>query len=292
MLFDLVVIVDWSAAATRGPAKPSPDRCWIAWGDGERRPEAEYLRTRLEAEHRIAELVGGTAGNVLVAWDFPFGYPHGAGLGGGRPLAAMLDGLIDDRADGANNRFEVAADLNRRLGNPPGPFWGCPTKAAGPDLTEKKQPFDAWPFGEYRIVDRRVRAESWNIQSAWKLYTTGSVGSQVLMGLPTVYRLATRPGLAGRSRIWPFETGWDRALDGIVHAEMWPSLSDHDAQNHPIKDARQVQATRDWALDSIAEDRFRQAFAKPDDLSDAEAEICGTEEGWILGFGHGALLSD
>jgi hypothetical protein len=26
--FDMIVMVDWSAAASRGPARPIPDRCW------------------------------------------------------------------------------------------------------------------------------------------------------------------------------------------------------------------------------------------------------------------------
>ena len=42
----------------------------------------------------------------------------------------LLAQLVDDRDDNANNRFEVAAELNRRVGPGPGPFWGCPPAAA------------------------------------------------------------------------------------------------------------------------------------------------------------------
>ncbi len=282
-LFDLVVAVDWSAAASPGPRRPTGDRCWLAGGTADRRPTAEYVRTRLEAEHRIAELLAAQTGNALIGWDFPYGYPAGSGLGCGRALARHLAARIEDGADGANNRFAVAAALNRELGAPPGPFWGCPRRQAGADLTEKKPPFAGRRFGEWRLVDSLLRARGRNIQSAWKLYTTGSVGSQILMGLPTVDRLICRNNMAARSRIWPFETGWDRSLDGIVHAEMWPSLTDHHRQSHAIKDARQVLASRDWLLDLDAAGRLRPAFARPALLSDADASAVETEEGWILG---------
>ncbi len=285
-LFGLVVVVDWSAAASPGPRRPTGDRCWLAWGTADRRPAAEYFRTRREAERRIAELLPPRTGNALVAWDFPYGYPAGCGLGCGRALARRLAARIEDGADGANNRFAVAAALNRELGAPPGPFWGCPRRQASADLTETKPPFAGRRFGEWRLVDRLLRARGRNIQSAWKLYTTGSVGSQILMGLPTVDRLLGHGGqgdFAQRSRIWPFETGWDRSLDGIVHAEMWPSLTDHHRQTHPIKDARQVLASRDWLLDLDSAGRLRSAFARPAWLSDADARVVQAEEGWILG---------
>ena len=282
-LFDLVVAVDWSAAASPGPSRPSADRCWLAWATAGRRADAEYFRTRLAAERRIAELLSGALGNALVAWDFPYGYPAGSGLGSGRALAARLAARIEDAEDGANNRFAVAAALNRELGRPPGPFWGCPPSQGNADLTEKKPAFTGRPYGEWRLVDRLLRGRGRNIQSAWKLYTTGSVGSQVLMGLPTVHRLASRPELAGRSKIWPFETGWDRALAGIVHAEMWPSLTDHQRQRHAIKDARQVLAARDWVLATDGAGRLGPALARPAILSDTAAAAVEAEEGWILG---------
>ena len=103
------------------------------------------------------------------------------------------------------------------------------------------------------------------------------------MGLPTIDRLLGHDGLAARSRIWPFETGWDRSLDGIVHAEMWPSLTDYHRQSHAIKDARQVLASRDWMLELDGAGRLGPALARPALLSDADAALVETEEGWILG---------
>ena len=83
-LFALIALVDWSAAATRGPARPCHDRVWIAWGTREARPEPAYFRTRTEAVAFLRDLLAGTAGAALVGWDFPHGCPTGSGLGGGR----------------------------------------------------------------------------------------------------------------------------------------------------------------------------------------------------------------
>jgi hypothetical protein len=281
-LFSLIAIVDWSAAATRGPARPSADRVWIAWGTSEARPEPAYFRTRTEAIAFLRRLLAGTAGAALVGWDFPHGFPRGSGLGGGRATAALLAALIEDAPDGANNRFEMAAYLNRKLGRAPGPFWGCPAARASADLSDRRCSFHARGFAEWRLADDLLRRRGTGIQSVWKLYTRGSVGSQTLLGLPAIHRLLTDPELAARSRLWPFETGWDRMLDGIVHAELWPSLADHAAEPYPVKDARQVAAARNWALALDAEGALGAWFARPDGLSGAEAAACLAEEGWIL----------
>jgi hypothetical protein len=67
-----------------------------------------------------------------------------------------------------------------------------------------------------------------------------------------------------------------------VHAELWPSLADHRAQPYEIKDARQVAAARNWALDLDAAGQLGVCFARPDGLSDAESAACLGQEGWIL----------
>ena len=280
--FALIAIVDWSAAATIGPQRPSADRCWIGWGTPEARPAPAYFRTRTEAIAFLRNLLARTPGPALVGWDFPHGFPTGSGFGGGRSAAAVLAALIEDAPNGANNRFEVAAQLNRRLGCAPGPFWGCPAGIACADLSDCRCAFDGRGFAEWRLADDLLRRRGTGIQSVWKLYTRGSVGSQTLLGLPVIHRLLTDRALARRSRLWPFDTGWDRDLSGIVHAELWPSLADHARQPYPIKDARQVAAARDWALDLDAAGALGGWFARPAGLSDAESGICLAEEGWIL----------
>ena len=280
--FHLIAIVDWSAAATPGPKRPCADRCWIAWGTPDARPEPAYFRTRAEVTGSLRELLAGVRGTALVGWDFPHGFPQGSGFGGGRNAAARLSELVLDAPDGTNNRFEVAARLNRMLGRAPGPFWGCPADRATRDLSDRRCAFAGRGFAEWRLADDLLRRRGTGIQSVWKLYTRGSVGSQTLLGLPAIHRLLSDPALAGRSRLWPFETGWDRELSGIVHAELWPSLADHRAQPYAIKDARQVAAARDWALDLDAGGQLSVWFGRPEGLSDAESAACLGEEGWIL----------
>jgi hypothetical protein len=227
-----------------------------------------------------------------VGFDFVFGYPAGCGLPAGRALCARLAELITDAADGGNNRFEVAGQLNREIqaalgGGFGGPFWGHPPGRTFPDLSPTRpRPFPDHLITDGRLVERRLAAR--RIQSPWKLFTRASVGSQALMGLPAVHRLLTDPGLADRARLWPFETAWDRAIagDAIVVAELWPSLIDRRRQRHPIKDACQVAAARDWALDRPRE--LARCLERPTGLTDAEERACREVEGWIVGPAHGA----
>ena len=277
-------MVDWSAASTVGPAKPTRDRCWLARGTPDRGPAAEYFRTRRDAERRIHELLESGPERALVCFDFPYGTPHGSRLGGGRRLAARFDAIVFDHETGANNRFEVAAALNAGLdAGRPGPFWGCPAAKATWALPARRPPLDGRPFGEYRIVEERVRGRRRQIKSCWQLYGRGSVGGQMLLGLPVVHRLLAAAGVGARSRVWPFETDWDARLGGVVHAEIWPSLGDVAGQPHAIKDARQVLAMCAWTLELDGRGALRGYFARPSDLGEEDAEICRRDEGWILG---------
>jgi len=287
--FGLIVMADWSAAVTRGPVRPKGDRCWIGWcTPAAPEPETRYCRTRHEAEALIGDLVAACPGDVLVGFDFPFGCPAGSGLGGGPALARRLAGLIEDGPDGANNRFAVAALLNGELnGGEPGPFWGCPPAAACATLTSKRSHRRGGPFPDYRAADARLAARG--IQPVWKLYTRGSVGGQMLVGLPALARLSDHPAFGACCRVWPFETGWDRRLDGVVLAEIWPSLCAHAAERHPIKDQRQVAAACGGAAGLDAAGRLDAGFARPPGLDDATAVACLAEEGWILGLGTGLV---
>jgi hypothetical protein len=287
-----VLIADWSAASTRGPARPTRDRCWVAWGRpggraAEHRPPPRYFRTRPEALAFIRDRLVAAPGPALVGFDFAFGYPAGSGLPAGRALCARLAELIVDEADGGNNRFVVAGVLNREIqtacgGGFRGPFWGHPPGRRFPHLSPiRPRPFPIRFFGDGRLVERRLASR--RIQSPWKLFTRAAVGSQTLMGLPAVHRLLTDPALARRARLWPFETEWERAIadDAVVIAEFWPSLVDRRGQPYPIKDACQVAASRDWALDHPQ--ALARSLARPPDLTDEEARTCRETEGWIAG---------
>jgi len=251
-------------------------------GTAQRRFAPQYFRTRDDCVMRVRELIDDAKGDVLVGWDFPFGTPADSRIGG-RPLAKHLKDRIEDSFDASNNRFAVADRINRDLGMTPGPFWFCPAARATDALTVTKPGFAQRPFDEMRLVERRLRAQGRQPMSVWQLGGTGAVGSQTLLGLPRVLDLAEDPAFAARSRLWPFDTAWDRALGNIVHAEVWPSLANRSAYNHPIKDANQVAALRDELLALDARGELVAALARPPNLTEAENAACLREEGWVVG---------
>ena len=93
----------------------------------------------------------------------------------------------------------------------------------------------------------------------------------MLVGLPALHRLLTHEELGESCRLWPFETAWDRDLSGIVLAEIWPSLFDYAAVDHPIKDARQVIAACRWILARDRQGGLRGSFGQPDDIAPSTA---------------------
>lgn len=281
--FDTVAVVDWSAASTPSPAKPSADAIWLGV-HGSEGARVGYFRTRALAEAAVAGLIAGerAAGRrVLVGFDFALGYPAGfaarlTGRAEARAVWAWLHGRITDDAANRNNRFAVAEGVNWAFGGAGpfrGPFWGRPAGLDLPALPAKKAvDYAGLGLTERRAVERVVP----RAQPVWKLYTTGSVGSQVLMGLPMVHRLAQGAGVA----VWPFdETG----QAGVVLAEIYPSLlADAVAAEGGIKDAAQVRLLA-RALWRLAQSGQMAALMQvpPDTPPD---------EGWILGAGHEAAL--
>lgn len=283
--FDLIAVVDWSAAASPGPVLPKKDRIWLAWATADSRPDPLYCRTRNDCLDRLECLVRATAGNVLIAWDFPFGYPAESGLGGGRTVASRLAALIQDGPRDRNNRFAVADNLNRSLGSDCGPFWARPSSIRVATVPEKKPDFARFPFPEWRIVERHARNLGFhNIQSVWKLFTTGSVGSQTLMGLAAIERLNTRLADHVAARWWPFETGWSDRLDGLVHVECWPSLFDFSATGWPIRDQAQVAVTRDTIMAWQRDGTLAARLSAPAWLTGSDRKKVMRSEGWILGL--------
>lgn len=279
-MFDCVIIVDWSAASAPSPAKPSADAIWTCCADAGG-AETQYHRTRAQAEAYLRGqiIAAQTRGaRLLIGCDFPFAYPHGfahalTGQTDARAVWRYLQATIVDSDSNANNRFDVANDINARFGN--GPFWGRPAGRAAPHLPARKiVDYTALPFAERRAIDRAIPSA----QPVWKLYTTGSVGSQALMGLPMIARLAAMDGVS----VWPF----DENLADVVLAEVYPSLlakavAQVLAHSGGIKDAVQVQLLA-RAMLRQPPDIWAQMLALPH--PDAR------EEGWILGAGFGRDL--
>jgi precorrin-8X/cobalt-precorrin-8 methylmutase len=288
-VFDTVVIVDWSANAR---PKQGADSIWIAQVDVAS-GETQLLAnpdTRMAARELLADLLAH-AGSTLVGFDFPFGYPAGfasaAGLTGNTPWRAvwqhLAESIVDDDRN-RNNRWEVAAELNHRLGKQW--FWGAPRSRAGANLTATKPAFDGPPH-EYRVVEQRLRGQQQRPFSCRQLLGVGSVGSQAITGIPVLEHLRAHPALDERVRVWPFEPLDLPSPDRIVLAEVWPSylptaqIADVD---HPIKDAQQVIALaghlaeqqRNGVLDALL------ARAVAPHLDPHTADGVGREEGWVL----------
>lgn len=309
LAFDVIVVVDWSA---NNRPKLGADSIWICALDvASGRAATVNLATRSAASAHVVDILrAATARRVLVGWDFPFGFPAGtsaaAGLVGTSPWQAMWGHLathVVDTASNLSNRFAVAADLNRRIGDGPGPFWGAPPTAVGPTLSSQKAP--GFPhahegrgpggeqdqqLGEHRLAEVAIRRQTGKRPFAvWQLLGAGSVGSQALTGIPVVATIRSAPGLAERSVVWPFETGLvppgahpvSGAADLVVHAEVWPSAIEIDRSVHPVKDAAQVQCLARHFSDLQRTSGLADEFAPVVTADHARSVV--TEEGWILG---------
>jgi precorrin-8X/cobalt-precorrin-8 methylmutase len=290
-LFDTYVIVDWSAASR---PKQGRDSIWIcrlgATGETVCNPPTRHAAKGLLAD-MLAE-ASERGERVIAGFDFPFGYPAGfaARLGlAGTPWRALWDEitrLVDDQTDNRNNRFYVGATLNRRVTNGKArfPFWGCPVGFTHDFLGPRhhRGHTSDEPLKERRLIDE------WMVgaQPCWKLAYTGSVGSQVLTGIPVVRALRHDRRWADRAQIWPFETGLrPPAKAQIVFAEVWPSWwrdairSDHGPPNDKaqVRTVAEIFAARDRAGELAA------WFEGGPNLSDEQRRVIEAEEAWTLG---------
>jgi molybdopterin-guanine dinucleotide biosynthesis protein B len=273
--FDRVIVVDWSGRAARSPARESRDAIWIGLSE-EGRETQTYCRSRAEAETMLAACLA-ERGRQFLGFDFPMGYPAGlagrlTGSDSARTLHGWLADHIIDAPDNSNNRFDVAEAINRKLGGP-GPFWGCPKTRPRPYLPSLK----TVDYGTLGIAEkRRVEMENPPAKPVWQLMGAGSVGSQALLGIPVVHRLARATGAA----IWPFE-----APGPLTLAEVYPSLLSRAvaASGDAIPDRAQVRLLARSLFTLSCHDRLAPLFDTPQ---------IALEEGWILGAGQGALLAE
>ncbi len=289
--------MDWSAAGT---PRSGTDSIWIAdFSPHSGTLSLENPRTRLAARASLLNLARAAVTaqqRLLIAVDFPLGYPKGMADSFGlnsEPSAWQsvwrhLNAEISDDLRNNNNRFDVAIALNRRGGAAHGPFWGCPISAESRHLSTRRPTL--WPIGglqEYRYCERaaqtRLKARP---QSVWKLAYTGSVGSQALTGIPVAAAIRNDAQLRDHCRVWPFETA---ALDLdaasrplIIIAEMYPSLFDDGGDAQTIRDVRQVTAScrafAGWDEDGVL---ARHLSLEAHESAAKAAAIA--EEGWILG---------
>ena len=276
--FDRYVAVDWSAAATPVSGANS---IWIAVADRGEEVTCSNPTTRRRAFEQLQSLSNGSERTLIVV-DASFGYPRGAtaafGLTGATPWRAWwetISAALTDDVSNRNNRFEVAADLNRRVGGP-GPFWGCPAAAASGALTPTKP--ERFVVPEFRLVEERLRAGGRRPASVWQLLGAGSVGGQTLTLAPILLEL-----LRAGAEVWPFTTGLQAPAVSpgtVVLAETWPTAFDLPFPIGVVRDAAQVEGVV-RRLRSADEDGVLRSWFAPEIEPDWRAVI-EAEEGWVL----------
>jgi precorrin-8X/cobalt-precorrin-8 methylmutase len=193
-------------------------------------------------------------------------------------IAALL---VDDEHN-ANNRFEVAAVLNRTIGGGHGPFWGCPAGRRYDGLAPTKP--STFPLAEFRATERALRAAGRRPMSVWQLAGAGSVGGQSLTAIPVLERLLTEHGAVA---VWPFTTGWtvpSLAAGGVVVAEVWPTAFDPPTPAGEPRDAAQVRHVAERLRDADRDGSLARWCAPPvGGLDGIDAAAVTGEEGWVLG---------
>jgi hypothetical protein len=321
-LFAYYIMVDWSGGNSRSSNRKN---CiWIAHGSANANaPATESPPSRTEAIMRIEQLLTqfyekNQYGRALACFDFGFAFPHG--LASHLPIPEpncqlwhrlwnYLETHIEDdigtdaggRPSNRSNRFDVADDLNRLIQQDinPGPFWCVDPnwrnnrEAAGLRVRiPQNQPQGfvsnvGVQIPGYRIVDEVIQSDF-----PFRLFGNGSVGSQMLTGIPRLQQIRQSRVLAqfGKIRVWPFETGWAPRppvaggwLDHDVRlllAEIYPSVL--PALDDQIVDRGQVRAMWHWARDLDNENNLRARFERPNELNDGQDVIVRGEEGWVL----------
>ena len=298
-LFDAYVIADWTASEGK---KLGDQSLWLGVAKRDVRfrlyVEAHNAATRAEGEALLASILADhrkRGDRVLVGFDFTLGYPVGTaarlGLKDTPAWSAMwkfIAANVVDKPDNTNNRYQVAAKMNRLMTDNAWPMWGAPAKQAQRWLTTTKPPAGSGAdIPEYRATEDAARKGRLQPKSVWQMHGAGAVGGQTLVGIPAVRRLLEKLGPAGA--VWPFGTGW-RALDAadveplsVLVAEVWPSMFPTSVQPGEFKDQVQVRATAE-AL-ALMDDKgdLAKAFGPPKGTSDALIARVEGEEGWILG---------
>jgi len=308
-IFDYYVMVDWSGGSSRRGNRSNA--IWIAHGTrGASIPYTESPYSRTEAERRIRQIISANLEDnlrVLLCCDFGYGFPGGFSAGlpttsgpGWKTVWSYLHAALQDDIGttpggiptNRNNRFEVAEAINTFLSPAAGlhgPFW-CLTRAGTHTHIPQDQPAQPFTTSQGRVLhalretDRRARSNT-----PFRLFGTGSVGSQVLTGIPRLHSLRTDLSLDKISAVWPFETGWatkESWLDPdirIVHAEIYPSVKEPFADC--IRDRGQVRSMWKWARDLDDLGQLWKEFSTPSGIRLGSIDdICiRSEEGWILG---------
>jgi len=297
-LFDAYVMVDWSAAST---PKTGKDSVWIGVLKRDTRFrlafEAFNPPTRVAGEAKLREVLADLrrrGERALIGFDFALGYPSTTSAAlklkepGWAGMWAFLASNVSDKADNTNNRFAVAAKMNRLMTDGPRPFWGAPARDTQTWLSSTKPEShggDLPPL--YRRAELATHSGGKGAKTVWQIFGNGTVGSQAIVGIPVVKRLIDE--LGDKALVWPFQTGWreltsdDVAGKEAVIAEIYPSL--HNARLDPgeVLDRAQVRAAAEHFARLDDAGKLAAAFAAPKDATPEVVSEVEREEGWILG---------
>ena len=292
-IFDGYLMVDWSSTNKPNTGK---DSIWIGHFErGVGLHGSMNPATRDQACKQVREVLARYVEEkrrVLVGFDFAYGYPAGTALNlklpGEKPWLEtwrLLASRIEDASNNRSNRFTAAAKLNELYSGDAFPFWGCPSTQACELLSSRKhRPPAASELPEFRICERGSGAKS-----VWQLSYAGSVGSQVLVGLPRLLALYEDAEFKAHSLVWPFDTGltdpndWSDDSWLICHAEIYPSVIPVTPRPGQVMDEAQVEQLAEFFKGCDDDGKLGELFRgqkKPryEELSPVEAE-----EGWILG---------
>lgn len=299
-LFDSYIIADWSAASK--PASGA-DSIWIGALSPDARLKLQFQSsnpdTRAKAYEQLVaaiERLIRRGDRVLLGFDFPIGYPAGTSnalqlnsetLAPWQLMHDFLSQNLKDKPDNNNNRFALAARMNRLISGEAFPFWGCPRKDVISTLSDKKprahQPDEP---AEYRLCEQTaLAAKTGRPQSVWKLAYVGAAGGQAFTGIPVIQKLKSH--FQDKLAIWPMETGWiehEDQLPQIMVAEVYPSIITESVPKGRIKDEFQVESLAKWLADSDSNSRLRGMLNRPDKVDLPDSERILAEEGWILGI--------
>jgi precorrin-8X/cobalt-precorrin-8 methylmutase len=311
-LFDSYVMVDWSGSNRRRSGRA--DCIWIAYGPATSvEPSTLSPPSRTDAEHfigaQLEPFLAAKKGRVLLCADFGYAYPAGFAslltksdcdeMPPWRVVWHYLSSHVQDdlgtkpgqRPTNRSNRFEVASAINATVSGPAslGPFW-CLFKPGSYSCIPQKQPTQPFACTNKTIAPLRITDGRANSDTPFRIFGTGSVGSQVLTGVPRLQNIRFDSKFANCSAVWPFETGWapksgswlDPAVR-ILHAEIYPSV--RAPLTDTIKDRGQVRAMWHWARDLDRMNQLAKEFAIPSGIKSGSAEdhLIRSEEGWILG---------
>ncbi len=298
-LFESYVMVDWSAASK--PATGA-DSIWIGALTPDSRLKLSFKAsnppTRAKAIEELTELLNRClkrGDRVLVGVDFPLGFPAGTAEAlklKGEPGKALRDFLLKemkDKPDNSNNRFALAARMNRLISDGPFPFWGCSKKDELTTLSVKKtREHGKGDVAEFRLVEEAaIATKKARLQPVWKIAYAGAIGGQAMTGIPAMERLREKfPAL----KIWPFDLPLAK-LDAealsdtrIVVAEVLTTLNATNQQASEIRDEAQVRMLCEALAERDANGKLAAMFGGEAKLSDAQKTAVMAEEGWILGI--------